>query len=193
MGNQRITTLLFVVFAFFGLKPVAAQYHIEDEYDLLTAQWLETSEQLKTYSGLGAFCNNANFRNETIETLQLIHHYDSLVLDILQDPTLIADVSHREYKRTMKDLEKMETDYSIKSFIDVLRESCITRKTLEQDRDELQKESGMYSYDGQVMVMETKLNKFLKHIDKKIEDMDAHIHKIHPDHVKSVESLLQNQ
>lgn len=158
--------------------------NIEEEYEFLTGHWLKMSEDISHYYGLSAFCTNSEYRAYTIEVLELLHHYDSIMLDLLRDPTANIDISSHEYKKTMKDIEKFEGDYDLKAFISFLRESCTTRNQLERDKETLKKEVGMYSYDGQVMMLETEVNKFLSKIDKRILSINKHIHHIHPDKVK---------
>ena len=67
------------------------------------------------------------------------------------------------------DIEKFEGDYDLKGFISFLRESCTTRNQLERDKEDLKKEVGMHSYDGQVMMLEAEVNKFLKKIVNKTQ------------------------
>lgn len=157
---------------------------IEEEYDFLTTQWLKVSDDLSHYGGLSAFCTSSEYRTYTLELLELLHHYDSVVLDMLKSPTNDLDISSKEFKKTMKDIAKFEQEYDVRGFISFLRESCVTRNELERDKQDLKKEVGMYSYDGQVMMLETDLQKFMKKIDKRIVAINEHVHKIHPNQVK---------
>ncbi|REE00072.1 hypothetical protein [Marinoscillum furvescens] len=187
---KRTAVLIFLSLS--TISTLFAQTSIEEEYDLLTEHWLEASDVLKTYDGLGLLCNDAKFRNNTLEILSLIHHYDSVLLDLMKDPTVELEISSHEYRKTMKELQQFEAEYGVKSFVSFLKESCLSRRDLERNKEELQKASGMYSYDGQRLVLETKLGKFLKHIDKKVVSIDKHIHHIHPDQVKEVKLLSEN-
>jgi hypothetical protein len=166
---------------------------IEEEYDFLTGQWLEVSGELKTYSGLASYCKQPEFRKHTAHILELLHHYDSLVLDILTDPTSQLHVSKKEQQKTIKDIEKFEEKYSLKNFSALLKESCRTYKDLEKNKDDLVKESGMYSYDGQILILETQLRKFLTSIDKRVVAIDDHIHLIHPDQIKPFKMLARKE
>ena len=166
--------------------------HIEEEYDHLTAQWLEVSGVLKTYSGLATFCKDTEYSTHAVKILETLHHYDSLVLDIMLTNSISHDENDKEYKKTFKDIEKFETEYGIKAFIGFLKESCNTRKDLEKNKKELMKDSGMYSYDGQLLVLETQLRKFLLHIDKQVISIDDHVHMIHPDQIQTVRLLTNN-
>ncbi len=181
-----VLTLALLVFSGKGFGQTYVAVNVEEEYEFLTNHWLKMSADISNYYGLSAFCTNSEYRTYTIEVLELLHHYDSLVLDLLKDPTADIDISSHEYRKTMKDIEKFEGDYDLKGFISFLRESCTTRNQLERDKEDLKNEVGMYSYDGQVMMLETEVSKFLNRIDKRILAINKHIHHIHPDKVKSL-------
>lgn len=192
--NQPTQFFKVAIFmAAISLSSFSQAQMIEEEFDALTAEWLEISEQLKTYDGLGYFCKSKEFRETSLSVLRQLHHYDSLILEVLleTDESKLG-VSHREYKHTLRDIEKFEEEYGIREFIAFLKEGCVTWKGLEKDKEMLVKESGMYSYDGQLLVLETQLGKFLKHIDKKVIAIDEHIHLIHIDQVRAFGSL-ENQ
>lgn len=165
---------------------------IENEYEVLTSRFTTLAEFLTSYDGLGEFCANPDFRTETISVLSYLHHYDSLVLKLMLDPTSGIEVSHREFKKTISDIQKFEEDYSVESFVGLLKESCITRNSMERDSENLRKESGVYSYDGQKLMLETKLNKYMKHIVKRVSAIDEHVHLIHPDQLQNVRILARN-
>ncbi|WP_370089319.1 hypothetical protein [Ekhidna sp.] len=189
MTHLKSILIVFIFISSFHLSYIAKSQsyvavNIEEEYEFLTKHWMQMSEDISHYYGLSAFCDNSEYRTYTIEVLEQLHHYDSIMLDILKDPTADIDISSHEYKKTMKDIEKFEGDYDLKAFISFLRESCMTRNELEKDKEKLKKEVGMYSYDGQVMMLEAEVNKYLKKIDKRILAINKHIHHIHPDKVK---------
>jgi hypothetical protein len=180
--------IALIVFTLMG-TPVQAQNHIEEMYDKLTEEWLQASKGLKSYAGLADFCTHVEKRKEILNLLHQLHHYDSLVLEILQKHEHELDGSHKEHLKTLKDIEKFEHKYTARGFIGFLRESCITRTDLEKNKSTLQKDHGHDSYDGQVHILESHLIKFLKHIDHRVLAIDHHIHKIHPDHVLTKEQL----
>lgn len=164
---------------------------IEDDFDLLTSEWLRISGDMKTYHGLNEFCTSREYRKTALDILDLLHHYDSIVLETLLDPSNNLEISHREYRKTIKDIEEFETEYGIKDFIAFLRESCSTRNELERSKDDLVKDSGVYSYDGQILVLETQLRRYLKNIDKTILAIDDHLHLIHVDAIKPYKVLSE--
>lgn len=166
---------------------------IELEYDQLTKTWLELSEEIRPYRGLKLYCDEPLYQDFTIDVLHRLHHYDSVLLDVLEDPTIELSVSHREYKRTLRDIEKFETKYGLKEFVSILNETCEAQTELEANKDDLKSDSGMYSYDGQILVMENVLHKYLKHIDKRVVAIDEHLHMIHPDRIMPFKALVMNK
>lgn len=186
----RIAFSLIVLFAA-GMKPYAQSdldQHdsIEQMYDLLMNDWLKVSERLKTYEGLSEFCAQPDFRDYTTHLLAQLHHYDSLLIDLLENNEDSLDGSHREHMKTLKEIQKFETKYSMRGFLVHLRENCIARNEIEKSKKDTQYASGMYSYDGQVAVVEADIHTFLKHIDKRVISIDEHIHRIHPDHALAI-------
>jgi hypothetical protein len=148
---------------------------IPETFDLLTSRWLSLSEQITTYEGLGQFCDDVTFRTRTIETLNFIHHYDSVVMNMLLDPTQTANLSHKQFKKSLNELQKFEEKYSSANFLRHLKHNCGMYRDLEREKKSLKGNSGMYSYDGQVLLIESDIQKYIKHIDKRIQSIDEHV------------------
>lgn len=196
MGKGLLTVLgiWFVL-----LTPAQAQTleeisSVEEHFDMLTSEWLRVSGDLKTYDGLSFFCGDPAFRDHTIGILSQIHHYDSLVLELFTSgAAAVSEVNKKTQRHTIKDIEAFEEKYSVKAFMNHLRESCGTRNEIERNKDELQKASGMYSYDGQILLIETEIRKYLKHIDKVVIALDDHVHMLHLDDVKAFKLLTEQR
>ncbi len=161
---------------------------VEKSYDVLTEQWLRISTDMKTYQGLSLYCRQPAVQEGTHKLLHTIHYFDSVILETLNDPSMQFD--GREQKKTVKDIEKFESEYTLAAFQEVFDTSCKTRRALEKDKEDLTKEIGMYSYDGQVMMLETQLHRYLNHIDKKVVAIDEHLHLLKPHHVAQIQSLM---
>ncbi len=190
MNKQLKFTFLAVFISAHGFAQTVT---IEEEYDRLTQSWLELSGVLKSYKGLSDFCDQPKFRDYTVELLKQLHHYDSVVLDFLNDPTTAVMIGHKEHQKTLKEIEGFETKYDIRSFIEFLRESCITRNVLEKNKQDLLMGQGADSYDGQVYILESDIVKFLNHIDKRIVSIDEHLHRIHPDKFQYDQRMTMNE
>lgn len=175
MRQSFIIGFLLVSMSTFG------QQNVEDYYDDLTASWMEVSGQLSAYDGLGRFCLSPEFRELTLNILHKIHHCDSLVLEFLNKPGTIELIGHHEYRMAMKEIDKIETKYSTHEFMAFLKQGCRDFKELERNKASLKAGIGQESYDGQILILESYIHKFLKHIDKRVKAIDKHIHKIHPD------------
>ena len=180
VGMKYLIRLFLVFFLVFSMPPLleAQDTDIESQYTALTETWLEYSEQLKSYEGLCYLCDDKGFRQNTFTILNQLHHYDSLILDVLLDPTIHLEISHREYQKTIKEIQKFEEEYSIKSMIRFLKESCLASRDLEKNKETYLKESGVYSYDGQILMLETQLHKYMKQIDKRVSNISKHLHRI---------------
>lgn len=162
---------------------------LESRYAKASTDWLLCAEKLRTYDGLTTFCNNVDYRKETINLLGLIHHYDSLVLRYVSDPANTTDLSHRDYRSTLKDIGKFEEEYSVKSFIVHLKNNCGELREIERSKEELKNNSGMYSYDGQKLILETELGNYLKHTEKRVREIEKHVHLLHMDDVNAYEPV----
>ncbi len=188
----RVFFLTLIMALSVGTRAQSADVSIEHAYDVLTEKWLAVSENLTHYEGLSSFCLTPEYRKHAVEILTMLHHYDSVVLAFLNEPSTEAIIGHHEYKRTLAEIQKFEKKYDIKSFMTFLKESCITRNDLEKNKKTLVLESGMYSYDGQITILESDLSKFLHHIDKRVVSIDTHLHRIHPDRFQFGGELSQN-
>jgi hypothetical protein len=152
---------------------------IEDQFDLVASNWLEKSAPLKTYSGVKEYCINLEYRTSVDQTLKEIHNYDSLILTSLEDPASYLGSNEKEGKKTLKDIQEMEEEYSVVNFINSMKETCAYRKKLERKSDDLRRATGDQSYDGQVLLVEAELRKYLNKIDRLTLRIDDHLHVLH--------------
>jgi len=160
-------TLLLLAF---GCLTMAHAQSVTAKMDELTAKWDTEAEKLSTYAGLSQFCTSAAYRNDVISTLKGIHHYDSMVYDIISKKAKYGNASD-EIKKTLKDIEKVQTEYSMKSFLVFLSEECKARSEIEKNAKQTGEDK-----DAEVYVLETELAKYVKHITKQIDLIDDHIH-----------------
>lgn len=185
-----LITNVFLVGFLQAQEPTAQQQRsLEKEFDQLVVEWEKLSDELKTYSGLETYCTNDQYKANVVNMLSLIHHYDSLVLDIITDPSEMAKLDAKEQKKTKDEIEKFESEYSTTAFIIKLKDECKFRKEIERNKEESKNDFGMNSYDGQILVLETDLQKYVKHIDSRLEHIDDHVHKLHIDNVREFEPI----
>lgn len=186
---KYLLTLLIVAFGFKVSFSQDAKLTLEQEYDILVVEWEKISAELKTYQGLELYCKSDDFKKKTINMLGLIHHYDSLVLQVLVDPKLTSKLDSKEQKATLKEIEEFESAYSVKEFVKKLNDECKFRSQIEKEKKYSKNDIGANSYDGQILLLETDLRKYIKHIDTRVEHIDDHLHKLHIDQVKSYKTV----
>jgi hypothetical protein len=143
---------------------------------LVASNWLEKSAPLKTYSGVKEYCVSSEYRTSVDKTLNEIHHYDSLILISLEDPGSYLGSNVKGSKKTLKDIQEMEEEYSAENFIKRMRETCAYRKKLERNADDLRGGIADQSYDGKVLLVEAELRKYLTKIDRLALRIDDHLH-----------------
>jgi hypothetical protein len=152
-----------------------------EKFDLLAADWLKVSGEMKTYSGLDYYCRIPEYRNKTLDLLHQIHSYDSLILEVMNNPNRIANPNEKELKNTLKDITELEKEYSLVEFKNQLKSSCDFRKDIEKNKKSSKRDFADDSYDGQILILETEIRRFLKHIDNLVLKIDDHLLLLHID------------
>ncbi|MEQ8474439.1 MAG: hypothetical protein RIC35_24795 [Marinoscillum sp.] len=145
--------------------------------DDLTYKWDGEARNLNSYEGLSKFCDDKEYRVEIIDLLNEIHHYDSVLYDRLVAAQRFK--KDKEIEKTLDEIAKFEKKYSMQTFIHFLHEECISRNEIEKHSDESRNDIGANSYDGQIYIIETELNKFIKHITKRVDHLRKHVHHMH--------------
>ena len=131
---------------------------------------------MKGYEGISSYCRNVEFRSSVNDLIKEVHHYDSLILDKINDPVASLSMDYREQGKTYKDILKLETEYSSKAFVQHMREACSFRRDIEKNKERLKGGVGTESYDAQILILETETQRYLKHIDKLVSKVDDHLH-----------------
>jgi hypothetical protein len=150
---------------------------IGKEIDDITFNWDLEAKKLNDYDGLTNFCKNQEYRSSIINLLNEIHHYDSVLYDRL---VKAQRFNHdKEIEKTLKEISKFEEDYSMKEFIHFLHEECTAQKDIEKNSIDSKNDFGANSYEGQIYIVETELNKFIKHITKRVDHVREHVHHLH--------------
>ena len=155
---------------------------LEKEFDEVAQQWHDISKIIDNYEGLAEYCKSPNFKNQVLLSLRRIHHFDSLIMDKIQSPSFVHE-NEKEEKKTLKSIEEFESEYRIPSFLEHLQDECDARHDIEKNRKNTANEIGSESYSGQVYLVELELYKYIHHIDKRLEHIEKHLHKIHIDDI----------
>lgn len=137
--------------------------------DDLTARWDKQALQLETYSGLKYYCTADQYREKTIDLLDKIHHYDTLLYERVT--TKYADSRDKEAAATLKDIITVEEDYTTANFKKFLQQECARFEEVEA----LSKSDGS-KYYKEVEKLEKELVKYIEVITERIDNIDEHIH-----------------
>ncbi len=150
---------------------------IVKQFDALVIKWELLSNDLATYEGLEKYCTEKEYQTNVIKTLDEIHHYDSLLYQVISKKARFDKSA--ELKKTLAQIEEFETEYKGPSFIKKLHDECVGRREIEKDSKETRNDIGMNSYDGQVLILEADLKKYVTHITKLMDHIEEHVHHLH--------------
>ena len=153
---------------------IFSQDRLDDKIDELTYNWDLEADKLSSYEGLVNLCSDKNYRGEIFQLLKDIHHYDTILYNVLTD--LSRRSKDKEIDRTLKDIRKFEEDYDMQNFIYFMREECKAMVNIERDADNTRNEVGFTSYSGQVYTLETELFKYVQHVTNKVDKIREHVH-----------------
>ncbi|MEQ8237570.1 MAG: hypothetical protein RIA69_00080 [Cyclobacteriaceae bacterium] len=162
----------------FALKAQENRETLGKKISDITFKWDLESIALNSYEGLLTFCNDKEYRYGVIDLIKEIHHYDSVLYDRLKKANRLGG-SNKEINRAIKEIEKFEKEYSARNFIAFLREECISASYIEKNSKELKNELASESYDGQILIVENLLNKYIKHITKRLDHIREHVQHLH--------------
>ena len=151
--------------------------NVVSQFDKISYQWDTMAENLEQYEGLSAFCVEATYRTEVIKLLEEVHHMDSLVYWKLKK--IARQKGNREIRKTIKQIEALEAEYSIKEFTKFLHVECKDRRALEKERDELKGNLGQDSYGGQQQIIESTLHRYINNVTYLVDHIRKHIHHLH--------------
>ena len=153
--------------------PVEDTLSVVEHLDQLTLLWDVESIELKTYQGLRKFCRSTAYRNSITEMLESMHHYDSMLYDMAIEA---SKQKHAHMKHLIHELESFEKHFSVKQFLNHLKEECGEQSNLERHKKDYKKDNGDESYDSKVYVVELELKKYVKHLTHRIDRLDKHVH-----------------
>ena len=142
------------------------------EFDKITKEWTAIAKEFGSYKGLTKYCSEREFRNEVDALLGAIHHYDTLLYGILINKTL--HTSNPELKITIREIEKVEKDFKPKNFHEHLNQDCRHRRKLERNKEKTKNDMHIYSYDGQVLIIENDIRQYVQRITRLVGLIHKH-------------------
>ena len=162
-----LPSLFLFLFATIGKAQEEDIVKIVDE---LTIEWDTQAEVLQTYKGLQQYCSTKPYRDKTIELLDQIHHYDTLLYGIVSRKYQNSD--DQEAEATLEDIEKLEVDYTTKNFKAFIHRECNGVNEIERNYGRAKDAQ----YDKEVKKLEKELSKYVQSITQRIDIVDEHIH-----------------
>ncbi len=151
--------------------------NLESKFDNISFRWDLVAQELERYDGLSQFCIQNDYRKNVINILNEIHHFDSLVYKRLKH--ISSRRNSGEIRKTVKQIEELETEYDIKSFTAFLNKECKDRRQVEKSKKVLKGNYGEYSYDGQKHLVENAIERYVHHVTHLIDHVRKHIHHLH--------------
>lgn len=166
-------TFATILFTLCSSLLFAQETEIAKTIDALTLKWDSNAIKLETYAGLGEFCSQSSYRKEIISLLDEIHHYDTLLYGIV---TRKFDANQdAEASATIKDIDKLESEYTTKAFKKFIHQECNTYNDIEKN---LGSKKGK-PYEKEVKKLEKELIKYVDEVTKQIDLIDEHVHHLH--------------
>lgn len=150
------------------------EQRLDEKIDEITYDWDLEADKLSSYEGLQELCVDEKYRSKIITLLDDIHHYDTILYNVLTKLSKTSD--DKEIKKTLKDIKKFETEYDSKSFIHFMNEECKAMREIERKSEETANDVGINSYSGQVYLLETELFKYVKHVTARVDKIRLHVH-----------------
>lgn len=180
MKKTLLSTLLILSGYFGCISGIRANDDPElvKNFSDLTNRWYLISYEMNTYEGLKRYCRDSEFQSQVVRILDEIHHYDSMLYKRVMHKAEV-DGSNHEIKKTLKQIQEFEEKFKADSFNKKLREECHAQRQLERSYDETKNQIGENSYDGQVLILEADLKKYVRHISRLMDHIKEHIHHLH--------------
>ena len=200
MNHRTQAFVLALGLIFFSLSPLEAQFgkkkrqqerekeqtltyeeiereghDIVEHLDELDAEWHEYSDELATYAGLLRFCTDNEYRRKIEVILNNVHAYDRKLYNVLLSKAELEGTD-RTLRKTLKEIEKIEDKYRASNFKKKLNDDCKGAKKIEKNKEKLQRDVQMESFDGKAMVIDNDIHVYIRKVTHLIDLIDKHAH-----------------
>ena len=173
---MRIKLFVFSLITYLsvGAQQEGDNERLDEKIDKITYAWDLEADKLSSYDGLQTLCTDESYRMEIFALLNDIHHYDTVLYNVL---IKLSKKNHdKEIEKTLKDIKKFEEEYDTKSFIHFMNEECKAMLDIEKHAEETKNDVGSNSYSGQIYLLETELYKYVKHVTDRVDKIRQHVH-----------------
>lgn len=155
---------------------------VVQHFDELDRDWHGIEPTLDDYNGLHTYCSKQTYKDLVQSILVKLHHYDTIIINKMNDASYVID--NKERSKILKSIRKFEEEYSIPKFLKKLDAECHERHDVEHDKKYTKNDFADNSYDGQKLVVQLEIKKYMKHITKKIDYIDKYLHHLHISEIK---------
>lgn len=166
---KYLTLFTLFIISFFAQAQEEDNRDIVTIIDELTIKWDKQAEKLGKFSGMKYYCTAEQYRDNTIQLLDKIHHYDTLLYGIVSEK--YANSKDKEAKATLEEILTVETDYTTPNFKDFLQIECDRFAEIEETYS--RNDSNYYK---EIEKLEKELGKYVGKITTRIDLIDEHIH-----------------
>ena len=169
---QLLVTLIIVSITTYAQQESENIVSIIDD---LTIKWDKQAEELGKYSGMKYYCTSDVYREKTIGLLDKIHHYDTVLYNVVNEK--YAYINDSDAKTTIKEILTVETEYTTPNFKAFLQQEC-------DQFEDIETKYGTHSgskYYKEVEKLEKELSKYVSSITKRIDLIDEHVHHLNLD------------
>ena len=174
--NKILSVFILALMPFLAISQTDSS-NLLAHIDEVTKKWDLMSEDMSTYKGLHMYCRNRSFKEEVLSTLNGIHHYDTVIYNVLVKKSRYG--KNKDIDHSLKDIKNFENKYHPSKLFSFFHEECTFRKEIEKDKKESKSSFGSDSYDGQITILEAELYKYVKHITKLADHIRKHSHHLH--------------
>jgi hypothetical protein len=182
--------LYFALFSFTLLVSNSAVCQDEDEtfdtvvehFDQLDKEWHGIESTLDDYDGLHTYCSQQVYKDMVQTILIKLHHYDTIIINKMNDASY--EIDNKERAKVLKSIRNFEEEYSIPIFLKKLNQECQERKEVEHEKKYSKNDLGERSYDGQRLIVQLEIKKYMNHITDKIDHIDKFLHHLHISEIK---------
>lgn len=144
------------------------------KFSELFQKWESVAEEIATYTGLRKYCYNADFQQDVDHVLLQIHRYDSLLYSVISEQS--GSLTNRKVEKALKNIEDFEERYKAYHLASHLNEECASQQAMERNYRKTKHNTGIHSYDNQVIVTEAYLRKYVKNISRLMRYIDKNLY-----------------
>ncbi|WP_109830365.1 hypothetical protein [Reichenbachiella versicolor] len=165
--------LLVILIGLISLNSLAqSSKEIIKVIDDLTMNWDQQVQKLQTYSGMREYCRSREMRSNTISLVNDIHHYHLLLYLSVKEK--YEENKDMEAFAALKDIERLEVEYTTTGFLDFLHKECTTVNNIEKKL----KSAKNKSVEKDIIKMEKELVRYVSQVTAQIDLIDEHAHHI---------------